>query len=206
MALGRRTLAATPGLTFWKLCGAGSGHGFSFRPDGRVWAILASWDSTEAAHHGTRSGLWAEWADRADQAWTVFLHPLSARGTWGGVAPFAPEPSDLPGPYAVLTRATLRTRALAAFWARVPSVNDRIGTDPDVLFKIGIGEVPLLHQVTFSIWPDLAAMTRFARQGPHAEAIASVRKGSWFAEEHYARFRVTGQHGRWTAPLERIAA
>ena len=73
-----------------------------------------------------------------------------------------------------------------------------IGTDPNVLFKIGIGEVPLLHQVTFSIWPDADSMARFARRdGPHARAIAAVRSEGWFREELYARFRVLGTAGRW---------
>jgi spheroidene monooxygenase len=73
-----------------------------------------------------------------------------------------------------------------------------IGDDPHVAFKIGIGEVPLLHQVTFSIWPSAAAMAQFARaDGPHARAIRAVRDGDWFAEELYARFRVTGARGTW---------
>ena len=43
----------------------------------------------------------------------------------------------------------------------------------------------------------------FARSGPHADAIRAVREGDWFAEELYARFRVTGAEGRWAgqAPL-----
>ena len=51
-----------------------------------------------------------------------------------------------------------------------------------MLFKIGIGEVPLLQQVTFSIWPDTASMAAFARaDGPHARAIRAVREGGWFS-------------------------
>jgi hypothetical protein len=73
-----------------------------------------------------------------------------------------------------------------------------IGADPNVLFKIGIGEVPLLHQITFSIWPDGASMARFARgDGPHGRAIKAVREEGWFTDELYARFRVLGVEGRW---------
>ena len=47
--------------------------------------------------------------------------------------------------------------------------------------------MPLCNQVTFSVWPDLAAMAAFARQdGSHADAIRAVRDGNWFAEELYA--------------------
>ena len=102
------------------------------------------------------------------------------------------------GPLAALTRATVRPGAAARFWRRVPDISAMIGTDPNVLFKIGIGEVPLLHQVTFSIWPDADSMARFARRdGPHARAIAAVRSEGWFREELYARFRVLGTAGRW---------
>ena len=207
MGLARGPLAATPGLTFAKLCGAGSGHGFAFRPDGRVWGILAGWESLEAARLGLNSPLWTRWRARAVEAWSVLMRPLSARGTWGGVQPFAATPDPAAqGPFAVLTRASLRPRSLPAFWARVPEVGERIATNPDVLFKIGLGEVPLLHQITFSIWPDLAAMTRFAHApGPHAAAVAQVRQGGWFSEELYARFQVLEEHGTWGAAFRPFA-
>jgi spheroidene monooxygenase len=67
-----------------------------------------------------------------------------------------------------------------------------------MLFRMGMGEVPLLHQVTFSVWQDAAAMRRFAYGGAgHARAIAAVRAGDWFAEELYARFAVLEAAGRW---------
>ena len=83
------------------------------------------------------------------------------------------------------------------FWRRVPDIGRMIGADPNVLFKIGIGEVPLLHQVTFSIWPDAASMAAFRPRidGPHAAAIRAVRAGDWFREELYARFRIAGEAG-----------
>ena len=98
------------------------------------------------------------------------------------------------------------------FWDRQPAISDVIGADPNVMFKIGIGEVPLLQQVTFSIWPDTASMAEFARKdGPHARAIRAVRDGGWFREELYARFRIIGETGTWDgrsilAPQERTAA
>ena len=55
----------------------------------------------------------------------------------------------------------------------------------------------LVHQVTFSIWPDAETMAAFARRGPHAEAIRAVREEGWFNEELYARFRITGSVGTW---------
>ncbi|MEL6518372.1 MAG: spheroidene monooxygenase, partial [Pseudomonadota bacterium] len=101
---------------------------------------------------------------------------------------------------------------LMKFWGQVPDIEDVIGDDPNVAFKIGIGEVPWFHQVTFSIWPDVASMDAFARRGgPHSRAIQAVREGNWFKEELYARFRLLGDTGQWggTRPLtqlERTAA
>ena len=144
---------------------------------------------------------------RAAEKWTVFLTPVSARGAWSGRAPFQPVDDHGAAPLAALTRATVRPARALQFWRRVPDISAVIGQDPNVAFKIGVGEVPLLHQVTFSIWPDAESMARFARRdGPHARAIAAVRDGDWFREELYARFRVSGQRGTWEGrtPLAQI--
>jgi spheroidene monooxygenase len=150
----------------------------------------------------------------------VFLDPLAARGLWGGVAPFdGLATAGCPwaqigansGPIAALTRATIRPARALKFWDRVPDISATIGRDANVLFKIGIGEVPLMHQVTFSIWPDAASMAAFARaDGPHARAIRAVRAENWFREELYARFHILGDAGTWNgqsplAPLETAA-
>ena len=197
MGLARRPLAATPGLGFFRLMGSGSGEGFTPRPNTAVWAILAAWDDADAAEAGLASGVFARWQGRAAETCHLTLSTLSAKGVWGGVAPFDAEAHACDGPLAVLTRATVRPGHVAAFWRRVPDISRRIGIDPDVRLKIGVGEIPWLHQVTFSVWPDAQAMARFARTGPHAEAIAAVRRGGWFHEELYARFRVDGAQGSW---------
>ncbi|QPH56063.1 spheroidene monooxygenase [Pontivivens ytuae] len=208
MGLARRALARVPGIGFHKLVGSGTGEGFTPVPNTAVWGILATWPDAETAQSGTADGPFARFRARASEHLTVFLSPLSARGRWAGTEPFAPDIDPGDGPLAALTRATVRPRALLRFWRRVPAISRVIGADPHTLFKIGVGEVPWLHQVTFSIWPDTAAMAAFARaDGPHARAIAAVREGDWFAEELYARFRVTGTRGHWPgARLESLPA
>ena len=137
----------------------------------------------------------------------MFLTATSARGAWSGQAPFAVAEASGPGALAALTRATIRPGILWRFWQRVPSISAAIGADPKVAFKIGLGEVPWLHQVTFSIWPDAQSMAAFARRdGPHARAIEAVRDGQWFSEELYARFRVVGAQGSWNGsdPLKAL--
>ena len=199
MGAARLSLGAMPQARFWKLCGSGTGEGFTPRPNWSVWAILAVWNDTETARDAVESAaIYRRWRARAAEDWTVFLHPYSARGRWAGVAPFSTHgEAPVAGPVAAMTRATVKPSRALRFWGRVPDISARIGADPEVMFKIGIGEVPLLHQVTFSIWPDTAAMARFARRGPHAEAIQAVRDEGWFREELYARFRIAGQAGKW---------
>ncbi len=201
MALSRPGLARMPGLGFWKLCGSGTGEGFTPRPNWAVWAILAVWRDAQAARAGLDGpGAFRRWRRHAAESTTFHLQPLSVRGHWSGTQPFAEPPSPVasPGtPLAALTRATVRPGRALRFWGRVPDISARIGADPNVRFKIGIGEVPLLHQVTFSIWPDAAAMAAFARTGPHADAIRAVRNEGWFDEELYARFAVLGTEGTW---------
>lgn len=201
MALARWPLRRERRLRFVKLCGSGTGEGFTPKPNWRVWAILAVWtDEATARAAITDSPVWRRWRCRAGESWTLFLEPTAARGSWSRVNPFVPEGAGpgRPGPVAALTRATLRPRHALSFWRRVPGISARIGANSDVLFKIGIGEVPFLHQVTFSVWPDSASMARFARgDGPHGQAIRAVRAEDWFAEELYARFHILGAEGRW---------
>ncbi len=216
MALARLSFRAMPDCGFWKLCGSGTGEGFTPRPNTAVWAILAAWpDAATAERRLDTAPVFRRWRAKASEAYTLFLAPTAARGAWSAQAPFRPTGTitgTTTGPVAALTRATIRPRFLRDFWRHEPKISAAIGSDPNVAFKIGIGELPWLHQVTFSVWPDTASMAHFARaDGPHARAIRAVREGGWFAEELYARFRVTGTRGTWggsdpLAKLERLAA
>jgi spheroidene monooxygenase len=209
MALARRPLTRTDGIGFFKLMGAGTGEGFTPLPDAVV-AILATWPDLARARAALADApVYRRFGARASERFDIHLETLSARGLWSRATPFAPAgrhpepvtrlPAEPPaGPVAAITRATIRPRTLLKFWARVPAISARIGADPNVLFKAGVGEVPWLHQVTVSVWPDAAAMHAFARAGgPHADAIRTVRAEGWFAEELYARFAVRGHAGSW---------
>lgn len=201
MGAARIAFARMPDVGFWKLCGSGTGEGFTPKPNWGVWAILAAWPNEASARkHVTEARVYTRWRKMARESWTVYLDPISVRGEWSGKAPFLVEPAPLDDTraLAVLTRASLKPTKMLRFWNRVPDISSVIGADPNVMFKIGIGELPLLHQVTFSIWPDAASMAKFARgDGPHGRAICAVREGDWFAEELYARFAVTGSDGQW---------
>ena len=204
----RWPLGRTPDIGFWKLCGSGTGEGFTPVPNTAVYAILATWPDAETARARTQSGIFARYIRRAAENWTVLLEPTTSRGQWSGKTPFVPSGAATTGALAALTRATIKPSILARFWRRVPNISAMIGADPNVAFKIGIGEVPMLHQVTFSIWPSERAMAAFARTGPHADAIRAVRDEGWFREELYARFAVHSDIGTWngTSPLSRLEA
>ena len=187
---------------FWKLCGSGTGEGFTPHPNRAVWAILATWPDLETARRNLADApVYRRWHRKAAESWTILLSPTSSRGFWAGKNPFTPqEPTAGPtsGPIVALTRASIRLSSFARFWRRVPDISAVIGEDPNVVFKIGIGEVPLLHQITFSIWPDAASMAHFARgSGPHGRAIQAVRDEGWFTEELYARFAIVQDWGTW---------
>lgn len=207
MGRARFALPQVTGIGFWKLCGSGTGEGFTPVPNTAVYAILATWPDVETARTQTEAApLFRRYQTKAAEHWTVYLETASARGVWSGKS-FDTTGRQINGPLAALTRATVKPTVALKFWNRVPDVSRMIGADRNVAFKIGIGEVPLLHQVTFSIWPDTHTMASFAREnGPHAAAIRAVRDGDWFAEELYARFAILGDSGSWEgkSPLAQL--
>ncbi len=208
MGAARLAMARIPDVGFWKLCGSGTGEGFTPIPNTAVYAILCTWpDADTARARLATSSIFNRYRARADESWTIFLTPTSARGAWSGQQPFDPVAEAVDGPVVALTRATIKPGILHRFWGRVPDISRMIGSDPNVVFKIGIGEVPWLHQVTFSIWPGAAEMAAFARtNGPHAAAIKAVRDGAWFREELYARFAILEDSGTWggVSPLAQL--
>lgn len=205
MGFARPILARRKEIIFWKLFGSGVGEGFTPLPNTSVYALLTTYHDRGAAHKSIKSDpLILRYRKRAVENWTVFLEATSARGRWSGTRPFDDQAEPDDGPIVALTRATIKPHVLFKFWSRVPKISQVIGSDPNVLFKIGIGEVPWFHQVTFSIWPDLNSMAEFARRdGPHARAIDAVRKNNWFKEELYARFNLVDELGDWAdiAPM-----
>ncbi len=209
MGAARGPLGKTPDIGFWKLCGSGVGQGFNVTFNPSVIAILAVWPDAETARNRVENApVFAKYRSRAVESWSVLLTPTSVRGQWDGSAPFAATADQSPGPMAALTRAAIKRRIIPRFWRQVPDISANIGADPNVAFKIGIGELPMLDQVTFSIWPDKATMDAFARTGPHGAAIKAVRAGDWFAEELFARFTVHSDMGTWggASPLSKLEA
>lgn len=201
MQFARGPLNRTPGISFCKMFGSGSGASFDMKPDFGVYAIMMIWPSAEAARRGIAESPVLEGyrANAAEHA-TVYLEAIHARGLWDGRQPFAvpPGPKTNPTPIGILTRATIRKTTARPFWRSVPPISHALTSDGRALFAIGLGEVPWLQQVTFSIWNSASEMHEFAyASGPHRAAIEAVKEGNWFKEDLFARFRILEWNGTW---------
>jgi hypothetical protein len=200
-----------PGCRFARRLG--TGHGRTFTPgdaDPRHWALLACWDSPEAAAAYAGQAACRAWDARADERWTLRLQPLSSTGRWSGHAPFgAPTTQPDDRPVAVLTRARIALRHLRRFHRSVPPVATRLAAAPGLRFARGIGEAPIGLQATLSVWDDLAAARAFAyATNEHQKAIRRTHGEGWFTESLFARFAVVDSEGTvdGSDPLARPAA
>ncbi|HRD42629.1 MAG TPA: DUF3291 domain-containing protein, partial [Ferruginibacter sp.] len=105
-------------------------------------------------------------------------------------------PVDENKPIAILTRATLRLSRLKEFWQNVPPVSAKLQQAKGLILSVGIGEIPLVKQATFSVWQSLDDMKAFAySQKEHAEVIQKTRQRNWYSEELFSRFKITGCTG-----------
>ena len=202
MGFARKKLKKIKQISFFKLFGSGIGEGFTPYPNTSVYAILSVWNNLgEAENNIEEREIYENYRTHSIENWTVFLSPISSKGYWDKTNPFKPNKNEFKKKdhmLAALTRATIKPKIMLKFWSKVPAISKVIGNDKNVLFKMGLGEIPWFHQVTFSIWPNAKSMADFARKdGPHAKAIKSVREGNWFSEELYARFEVKNAFGKW---------
>ncbi|MFY0536245.1 hypothetical protein [Nannocystis pusilla] len=95
-----------------------------------------------------------------------------------------------------ITRARLRLRGFFNFWARVPAINRRLVRAPGLRAALGIGELPWIRPVTFSVWDDAASLEQFAWAGSNHQAAARMALARrWFAEDLFFRFAAVGAAG-----------
>ncbi len=203
MGLFRPFLWLNKKFSFYRLLGCGRNGTFDLHPDWNQYGIFTISDGDQYAqplmeenyllwkkhYYGRFVSAW--WKFFGVETWTVVLKPFMAHGQWGGREVFAglPAPSNIDGPVAVLTRASIRINKARDFWKNVSPVEQQMKTADGLIFSVGIGEMPLLRQSTFSIWKNLATMKSFAyNMQQHREVIRKTRDDKWYSEELFARF------------------
>ncbi len=194
-------LRRAAGLRFCKLLGSGAAGGFGLWPNLNRYALLAVWASeADAAAFFARHPWWAAYQRRCRETWTAHLLPLRAHGRWDGQQPFgaagAPAAADAEGPVAVLTRASIHWLKTPRFWRYVAPTSAALAEAPGVALALGLGELPVVRQATFSVWHSAAAMTQYAyHDARHREAMQLTRRENWYSEELFARFRLLHSEG-----------
>lgn len=198
MAADPARLRATPGLTFGKLLGTGTGTGFGpTDADLTRYVALAVWDDPAAADRFEAGPVAAAWRRLASARIRLDLTPVTSRGRWSGVEPFGrPSGGPVDGPVLALTRARLRPGRALRFWRAVPPVAAAVRRAPGLLARFGIGEAPIGWQGTVSMWRSATDLMRFAyRQPEHRAVVERTPDAGWYAEELFARFAVRKVNG-----------
>ncbi len=198
----RLALTSTPGLRFWRLLGVGQGRVFDPHPDLQRSALFTVWDSLAALQHfEAQSRLMQRVRRQSEEVWSVQMLPVRWHGTWGGGDPFArftPAPAPTPGPWVILTRATIYATKVRTFLAAVPLVAQHLLQQPTLLNSVGVGEAPFFYQATLSLWRTLPDMMAFAYgSAPHSEVVRRTRRENWYKEDLFVRFRPVAAQGTW---------
>lgn len=204
MGLSPGELKDIPGMTFGKMLGTGSGQGFRMWPDWGVYGLLQCWENEEAAQlFFAGNEWWQRLLHLSSERWTTYMHNARAHGRWEGKEPFPQSVEYLEDrPVGVLTRATIARRHLWHFWARVARVSRAIHEiSEQPLFSVGVGELPVVQQATFSFWRNSHEMKAYAYKNPyHKEVVMRTHKEGWYSEELFARFHPYRSEGRWRGP------
>ena len=215
---GTGALKDTPGLMFSKVMGSGHKGGFGLRPSATHQGVIAIFDHADLARAFLAGSVVDAYRERAVDCWTGLLEVVSARGQWDGQA-WGETPATQLGAYAsaandaaplrplaALTRASIRPAKAMAFWRNAPAAQAAMQHAKGCSLAIGLGEVPLIRQCTFSLWDDTPSMLAYAHQGAHQAAIQAAYRHDYFSESMFVRMRLLEQQGRWSSPLAQPAA
>ncbi len=200
MGLTQETMRDVAGLRFFKLMGSGGGSGFSIFPNLSCYGLLSVWSGEErAAAFFAGHPAFQAFRERSEACWTVYLRTAMVHGRWDGAAPFqVVEPFQPDRLVGVLTRATIYPRHLWRFWRFVPPVGQSVKGREGLLFSVGIGELPLIQQATFSLWQNSRLMKAYAYESRHhREVVRRTRELGWYREELFARFHPYASEGSW---------
>lgn len=215
LAQGAGPLKETPGLIFGKVMGSGAGGGFGLRPSPSHQGLITLFDHADQARAFLAGPVVNAYRERAADCWCGLLEVVSARGQWDGEAWGVTPATQLgahgiaandeamqadPRPLAAITRASIRPAKAVAFWRNAPATHAAMQQARGCTLAMGLGEVPLIRQCTFSLWKDTQSMLAYAHQGAHLQAIEAAHKNQYFSESMFVRMRLLEQQGHWPAP------
>jgi hypothetical protein len=188
---------------FSRLLGTGDTRFTPAGADLTRWVALTVWSGPERPLHPA-------WARAAREHWRARLAPLTARGRWGGHAPFGTPGRSAGARWAgevlSLTRARLRPLAAARFHTAVPPVAAVTRAADGLRAAMGVGEAPVGYQGTLSLWRDAAAVSAYAwRSAEHRAVVDRTPRERWYAEELFARFAVLDRPDSLAAWADRRA-
>ena len=204
MGLHRLPLLFKKDIKFYKLMGCGRNGSFDKNIDWQQWAIFTIHTSTincdsKDIINNLYGKFIGKWVDTFHcETFTIILHPLEGHGVWDGKKIFGDLPNDFPhnGPVAILTRASIRLNRVKEFWQNVPAISSRVKEAKGLIFSVGMGELPLIKQATFSIWNSIDDMKAFAYGlKEHTDVIGKTRAREWYSEELFVRFRIIKTFG-----------
>jgi hypothetical protein len=186
-------LKDVPGIEFFKSLGTGGGNGFGLIPSFSKYTWLIVWKSKDfATDFFSTNRYLKEYQTRCKSHQVLYLENIISNGLWSKKNPFRKSENQNPSSkILVLTRATIKLNKLIQFWFRVGSTAKSLYNSPGILFASGVGEVPLIHQATLTIWDNEESMKSFAYQNPvHRKIISLTRHYNWYKEELFARFNI----------------
>ncbi|GAB4130328.1 MAG: hypothetical protein OHK0045_16860 [Raineya sp.] len=194
-----KLLGQVKGLSFVKMLGSGGKQGFSILPNFGLYGLLCVWDNEAACNvFFQNSLLFTKLKNKASQYQTFFLETLQTHGKWDGKEPFLHQKKKTGAnqKIAVITRASIKWSKLWQFWRVVRPASKDMYQHQGLVFSVGIGELPLIQQATFSIWENIEAMTNYAYKSPqHKKVLQLTKKLNWYSEELFARFALVGTEG-----------
>lgn len=207
LVAGPSSFKDVPGLLFAKVMGSGHGGGFGLRPSATHQGLICRFSRLDLALeflHGKQAGALRE---HARESWSGVLSVSASRGSWdqqpwpltdaAAIPRALAGPSTPSRPLAILTRASIVPSKAMAFWRYAPAAQADLNKAPGCLLAMGLGEVPLVRQCTFSLWRDARAMRDYATQGAHQVAAAAAHRHGFFSESLFVHMDVLQMAGHW---------
>jgi hypothetical protein len=187
-----RQLTNIEGLVFSKMMGSGATNGFGIWPNFGTYALICTWQTEALAmNFFNNSSVYETFLKKSHSNLLFKLQTIASHGTWNKENPFlkSVEPIDNE-PIAVITRGKIKLSKIFTFWRNVPLAAEKLSMQDGLLFSIGIGELPLIQQATFSIWQNTEKMKAYAYKNlQHTAVIQKTKQLNWYSEDLFARFK-----------------